>query len=177
MTNTILHDKNYVVFDIETTGFSAKKDKITEIGAVKIISGEITDIFSELINPQINIHWKITEITGITDDMVRDKKTVDDVLPRFLDFCKGFAIVAHNAAFDVSFIKYNAENLGLTFDNEILDTLSLARRLLPNLENHKLQTVANELGIKISRAHRAKDDALATAKIFLRFADMSASRR
>ena len=177
MTDILTYNQDYVVFDIETTGFSASKNKITEIGAVKITNGKITDVFSELINPQTYIHWKITEITGITDDMVRNKKTIDDVLPRFLDFCKGSILVAHNASFDVSFIKQNAENLHLEFSNEILDTLAFSRKLLPHLENHRLQTVAEAFGIKLLRAHRAKDDALATAKIFLNFENMLTSKR
>jgi len=172
-----IYYKTYVVFDIETTGFSASNDRITEIGAAKIVNGEIVETFSELINPQINIPRKITEITGITNEMVKNKKTVTVVLPRFLEFCKGSTLVAHNAKFDVSFIKQNAENLGLEFEYEVLDTLSLSRELLPHLENHKLQTVANELGIDILNAHRAKDDAVAAANIFLKFWEMQSNLR
>jgi DNA polymerase III epsilon subunit family exonuclease len=173
--NTVVSSKTYVVFDIETTGFSAEKDKITEIGATKIIDGKIVETFGELINPQINIPRHITEITGITNDMVKNKKTISDVLPRFLNFCKGSTLVAHNASFDVRFIKHNAANLGLKFEYEIIDTLALARELLPHLKNHKLQTVANELKIDLLNAHRAKDDATATAKIFLKFVEMQSN--
>ena len=174
MRDIFPNNKNYVVFDIETTGFSVAKDRITEIGAVRIVNGKIADTFSELVNPRTDISRRITEITGITNDMVKDKATIADVLPRFLDFCADATVVAHNASFDVSFIKQNAKNLGKEFSNEVLDTLTFARRLLPRLENHKLNTVAKKLGVKMLRAHRAKDDALATAEIFLKLAEMLA---
>jgi len=107
--------------------------------------------------------------------MVKNKKTISDVLPRFLNFCKDSTLVAHNASFDVSFIKHNAAKLGLEFEYKIIDTLTLARELLPHLKNHKLQTVANELEIDLFKAHRAKDDATATAKIFLKFVEMQSN--
>ncbi|MCL2049796.1 MAG: exonuclease domain-containing protein [Defluviitaleaceae bacterium] len=166
--------KTYVVFDIETTGFSEVKDKITEIGAAKIIDGKIIETFGELINPQVGIPSHITKITKITNDMVKNKKPISDVLPRFFEFCKGATMVAHHASFDVKFIKHNAKALGLEFNHEIVDTLSLARQLLPRLENHKLPTVAKALKIDLLNAHRAEDDAMATAEIFLRLMEMQA---
>ena len=172
MTEFFTYSKNYVVFDLETTGFSASKNRITEIGAVKIINGKPADVANELINPKTDIPWSITKLTGITNDMVKDKKTIEDVLPRFLKFCGDATLVAHNASFDASFIAHNAKILGLKFENEILDTLTFSRELLPHLENHRLHTVAKELGINMHRAHRAKDDAIATAKIFLKLAHM-----
>ena len=172
---TSVKSKTYVVFDIETTGFSAEKDKITEIGAAKIVNGKIVETFGELINPQINIPRHITEITGISNEMVKGKEPITGVLPKFLAFCKGSTLVAHNAKFDVSFVKQNAFNQGFEFNYEIVDTLSLARELLPQLENHKLQTVANELQVDLLNAHRATDDATATAKIFLKFVEMQSN--
>ncbi|MCL2153003.1 MAG: exonuclease domain-containing protein [Oscillospiraceae bacterium] len=172
---TSVNSKTYVVFDIETTGFSAAKDKITEIGAAKIVGGKIVETLGELINPQTGIPRHITEITGITNEMVKGKESITGVLPRFLEFCKGSTLVAHNAKFDISFIRHNALSQGLEFNYETVDTLSLARELLPHLANHKLQTVANELGIDLLNAHRATDDATATAKIFLKFVEMQSS--
>ena len=161
-------NKRYVAVDIETTGFSASSDKITEIGAVRIEGGNITEGFSKLINPGIPIPQKITMITGITDSMVKGKPSIEDVLPLFLRFCSGCAIIAHNAKFDMGFIKYNAAKHGLACDFEIHDTLAIARRLFPRLINHKLDTVANHLGVDISGHHRAEHDARATAQIFLK---------
>ena len=165
-------EQSYVVFDIETTGFSPINDKVTEIGAVKIVNGEKIAEFSELINPQIPIPTNITELTGINDVMVKDKDTIDKVLPRFLEFCNGSAVVAHNASFDVSFIKHNANVIGETFNPEIFDTLALARELLPDLYNHKLNTVAKHLNIALLNHHRAVDDSAATAEIFQKCIEM-----
>ena len=172
---TSAHTKTYVVFDVETTGLSATIDKIIEIGAAKIINGKIVETFGELVNPQISIPANITKINGITNGMVKTKEPINGVLPRFLEFCKGSTLVAHNADFDVSFIKQNALNLGLAFNYEIVDTLSLSRELLPHLRNHKLPTVAKALKIDLLNAHRATDDATATAKIFLKFLEMQSN--
>ena len=163
-----MDSKRYVVVDIETTGFSASSDKITEIGAVKIENGVIIEEFNQLINPGISIPWRITEITGITSDMVAGKPSIEEVLPLFIDFCADCAIVAHNARFDMGFIRYNANRQGIACDFEILDTVAMARRVFPYLRNHKLDTVASHLNIKLLKHHRAADDARATAHIFLR---------
>jgi len=162
-----MKNKNYVVFDIETTGFSAGYHKITEIGAVKIENGVITEEFHQLIDPGVPVPRKITEITGITDELLAGQPSIDDVLPLFLEFCEECSLVAHNASFDMSFIKTNAAEQGLVCNFNIVDTLSLARRLFPRLENHKLNTVANHLSIEHSNHHRAMGDAKATAQIFL----------
>ncbi len=158
---------SYVVFDLETTGFSAKNDKIIEIGAVKIQNEKIVDRFSEFVNPERNIPYKITDLTGISDDMVRDSETVENILPRFLEFCKGSVLVAHNAGFDTGFIKSNCRRLGLDFDFTIVDTVPLARFLYPELKKVKLNIVAKHLGISLENHHRAVDDAKATADILL----------
>jgi len=163
-----MKNKTFVVFDIETTGFSANHHKITEIGAVKIKNGVIIEEFHQLIYPGVPVPWKITEITGITDDMVAGQPTIEETLPLFIEFCSDCTLVAHNASFDMSFIKYNAAVQDLECYFEVVDTLSLARRIFPRLENHKLNTVANHLGIDHKNHHRAMGDARATAHILLR---------
>ncbi|MFZ5966549.1 MAG: PolC-type DNA polymerase III [Bacillota bacterium] len=162
-------DQSYVIFDIETTGLSSKYDRITEIGAVKIHQGKIVDRFSTLVNPNIPIPGKITELTGITDEMVKDKPDIDHVLPDFIEFIGDNPLVAHNAVFDTSFIKENCERLGLPFQYTIIDTLTLSRLLLPHLKKHRLNVIAKELGVSLENHHRAVDDAEATAEIFLKF--------
>ena len=159
----------YVVFDIETTGLSAKKNKIIEIGAVKVENGEIIDRFSAFVNPREPIPFEIERLTGINDGMVMDEPPVEEVLPRFLDFCGAAVMVAHNASFDMSFIEYNAEQLGIDFKPTIVDTVALARILLPELKRFKLDTVAKALNVSLENHHRAVDDAEATAHIFTAF--------
>ena len=159
----------YVVFDIETTGLSAKKNKIIEIGAVKVENGEIIDRFSAFVNPREPIPFEIERLTGINDGMVMDEPPVEEVLPRFLDFCGSAVMVAHNASFDMSFIEYNAEQLGIDFKPTIVDTVALARILLPELKRFKLDTVAKALNVSLENHHRAVDDAEATAHIFTAF--------
>ncbi|GMG97100.1 PolC-type DNA polymerase III [Tepidimicrobium xylanilyticum] len=159
---------SFVVFDIETTGLSSRNDMITEIGAVKIKNGQIVDQFSQLINPEVPIPSKITNLTGITDEMVKDKPTIKEVLPRFYAFIENSVLVAHNASFDVSFIKEQCARLNLTFDNPIFDTLELSRALFPELKSHKLNLVAKHLNVSLLNHHRAVDDAKATAEIFIK---------
>ncbi|WP_315113293.1 PolC-type DNA polymerase III [Clostridium intestinale] len=170
----VLNSKNqsikdtYVVFDIETTGFSPKNDKIIEIGAVKVCDGKVIDRFSSFVNPERPIPFNITELTSIEDSMVMDAPTIDKVLPEFLAFCKGSVLVAHNAGFDCSFIKTNCNNLSLEFSFSILDTVPLARFLYPDLKRVKLNIIAKHLGISLENHHRAVDDAKATAEILLK---------
>ena len=156
------------VVHLETTGFSAKNDKIIEIGAVKIEEGKIVDRFSEFVNPEKLIPYKITELTGITDEMVKDSETIESILPRFLEFCKGSVLVAHNAAFDTGFIKNNCNRMNLEFDFTIMDTVPLARFLYPELKKVKLNIVAKHLGISLENHHRAVDDAKATCDILIK---------
>ena len=165
-------DGAYVVFDIETTGFSPSKNKIIEIGAVKVVEGKIIDRFNEFVNPQVPIPFEIERLTSINDSMVMDAPTIDVILPKFLEFVGDAALVAHNASFDVSFIHHNANELGLTFNPTVLDTVTLARALLPNLNRYKLDTVAKALNISLENHHRAVDDAEATANIFVKFIEM-----
>ena len=160
-------DDTYIVFDLETTGFSSKNDKIIEIGAVKIQNGVIIDNFSEFVNPRRPIPYNITELTGINDDMVKDAQSIEDVLPRFLEFIGDSIVVAHNAGFDCSFISKNCNDLGLGFEQTIVDTVPLCRFLYPELKSVKLNLVAKHLGVKLESHHRAVDDAKATADILV----------
>ena len=169
-------DHTCVVFDIETTGFSPLKNRIIEIGAVRVEEGRIIDKFSSFVNPDVPIPFEIEKLTGINDNMVLDAPKIDRVLPEFLEFCRGAVMVAHNAGFDISFIKENARQQGLEFNPTVLDTVSLARVLLPNLNRFKLDTVAKELKINLANHHRAVDDAGATAEIFVRFIKMLKER-
>ena len=165
-------EDEYVVFDIETTGFSNTSDEITEIGAVKIRNKEIIDSFGELINPHMPIPLKVQELTGITNDLIKDKPSIDEVLPKFLEFVGGSILVAHNSDFDMGFIRAKAKRLNLAFENKDIDTLKLARILLPNLKRHKLNLITNHLGISLENHHRAVDDAKATALVFIKFMEM-----
>lgn len=169
-------DDTYVVFDIETTGLSATYDKIIEIGGVKVQGGVIVDKFSEFINPQMPIPFKIEQLTSINDSMVMEADTVDAVLPRFLEFCEGAVMVAHNADFDMSFIFKNASDLGIDFKCTIVDTVSLARVLIPSISRYKLDTVAKAVGVTLEHHHRAVDDAGCTAEIFVKFIQMLKDR-
>ena len=162
----------YVVFDIETTGFSPVKNRIIEIGAVKISRGEIVDSFSAFINPQTPIPFEIEKLTGIRDDMVMDAPTIEVVLPQFLEFCGDAVLVAHNANFDMSFIKENVSRLNISREFTYVDTVGIARMLLPNQAKHTLDAVAKTLGISLENHHRAVDDAEATAEIFVKFIPM-----
>ncbi len=162
-------DDEYVVFDIETTGFNPKTCKIIEIGAVKIVNGEVVDRFSEFINPQVPIPYRITELTDIRDDMVVDAPTIDVILPKFMEFCKGSVLVAHNAGFDTSFIKYNCKQLGLTYDYTHVDTIEVARYLHPNMARFNLDAVCKAENVVNEHHHRAVADAEVTAKIFEKF--------
>lgn len=169
-------DGTYVVFDLETTGFSPIQDKIIEIGAVKVERGVIMERFSTFVNPKIPIPFKITQLTSITDDMVVDAETIDVVLPKFLDFIGDAVLVAHNAGFDVSFIEQNCRYQEIEREFISLDTVALARVLLPTLSKYKLNVVAKALNISLENHHRAVDDAGATAEIFVRFVEMLKER-
>ncbi len=168
--------EDIVVFDLETTGLSASVDKITEIGAVKIRAGEIVDRYSTLINPEIPIPYNITQLTGITDEMVAGQRTIKEIMPEFIDFIGDCPLVAHNANFDWGFIRTKAFELGYDLSCSIIDTLSLSRILLPELKKHKLNIVCQHLNIKLENHHRAVHDAEATAAIFLRFVEMMKDR-
>ncbi|MBQ9766428.1 MAG: PolC-type DNA polymerase III [Lachnospiraceae bacterium] len=166
-------DDTYVVFDIETTGFYADSDEIIEIGAVKVVNGAITERYSTFVNPKKPIPYEIEKLTGISDDMVINERSIEEVLPEFLEFCGDAAMVAHNAEFDIGFIKTKAATrLNVKWEPTYVDTVGMARTLLPTLPRYKLDTVAKALKISLENHHRAVDDAGATAEIFEKFIEM-----
>ena len=169
-------DSDFVVFDIETTGFSPVKDKIIEIGAVRVEKGQITARFSEFVNPRVPIPFRIENLTGINDGMVADAEPIEVILPKFMQFCEGASLVAHNADFDMSFIMRNCELLGIEREFTYADTVGMARFLLPGLNRFKLDTVAKAVGVRLDNHHRAVDDANCTAEIFVKFVAMLKER-
>ena len=169
-------DGRFVVFDIETTGFSPLTCKIIEIGAVRVENGRITDRFSTFVNPKVPIPFRIEQLTSINDSMVMDAPTIAEVLPAFLDFCRDAVMVAHNADFDMSFIMENCRQQGFSDEFTYVDTVGMARFLLPALNRFKLDTVAKAVGVPLQNHHRAVDDAACTADIFVKFVQMLAER-
>jgi len=174
-------DDSYVVFDLETTGLSAQADQIIEIGAVKVVNGEIIDRYSTFVNPEIPIPFKIEKLTGINDSMVIDAPKIQEILPKFLAFCGSSILVAHNAEFDMSFVKNKALKLGIgvgstVIENTVVDTLSIARFLLPALHNFKLDTLSKHFSVVLQNHHRAVDDAEATSQIFVNLCRMLKDR-
>ena len=163
---------DFVVFDIETTGFSPVNNRIIEIGAVKVSGGEITERYSTFVNPDVPIPFEIQKLTGINDNMVMDSPMIGEVLPQFLEFCGDAVLVAHNANFDMSFIKENASRQGIRRKFTYVDTVGIARILLPHQAKHTLDAVAKTLGVSLENHHRAVDDAEATAEIFVKFIPM-----
>lgn len=158
----------YVVFDIETTGLSNFRDKIIEIGAVKIENNKIIDIYQRFVNPKEPLSDFTTELTGITNQMVSSEKEIDEILPEFLEFSKGSILVAHNAEFDVGFIKSKSNELGLSFDPVYMDTMFISRAINPKFKNHKLDTLTKNYQVSLLNHHRASDDAKATAEVFIK---------
>ena len=170
-------DDTYVVFDLETTGFSSEHDRIIEIGAVKYKNRRCVDSFSCFVNPEIPIPFRIEKLTGINDSMVIDAQTIEEVLPKFIEFCEGAVLVAHNADFDSGFIKAKAKQvMGIDKEYTVVDTVALARVLLPQLNRYKLDTVAKAVGVSLENHHRAVDDADCCAGIFLKFMTMMEER-
>ncbi len=165
-------DAEYCVLDIETTGLSFRTEKITELGAVIYKNGEVIDEFECFVNPEKPIPQEVVEVTHITDEMVKDSETIETILPKFLEFIGDRIIVAHNADFDVGFIKYNAEKLGIKLENTYIDTLRLAKDLFPDYKKYRLGIIADKLGIKVDVAHRALDDVITLVKVFKVMIDM-----
>ncbi len=160
-------NSEYVIFDIETTGFHNRTCKIIEIGAVKFSNGEVTDKFSALINPLEKLPQEIIELTKITDDMLENEPTIDVVLPKFIEFIQGTTLVAHNANFDVNFINKNYKDLfNEDLDLSYIDTVTMSQLLITKIKNYKLNTISAFLGISLDNHHRAVDDAEACASIF-----------
>src|SRR5699024_690982 len=158
-----LESATYVVFDVETTGLSAIYDTIIELAGVKIQNGEIIDRFESFANPHKPISQTITDLTGITDDMVRDAPEVEDVLKDFYEWSSDSALVAHNASFDIGFLNQGYKRIDYNkVENPVIDTLELARFLIPELKNHRLNTLCKHLDIELTQHHRAIYDAEAT---------------
>ena len=160
-------DGTFICFDIETTGISAARDKITEIGAVKVENGVITDTFSTFANPEMPIPQKITQLTGITDDMVKDAPSQSEAVGAFLEFAGDNVLVAHNAPFDTSFIAKACEDMGREYNYTSIDTVAISRAILTDIKNCKLDTVAKFLRLGDFNHHRATDDAEMLARIFI----------
>jgi len=159
--------QEFIIIDIETTGFNPQSDHILEIAAIKIKDNQITDVFCELINPNVLIPPFITSLTGICNNLVKNAKKLDEVLNNFLLFISNQVLMGHNIRFDMSFLKlkiYN--NLGINIVNQTLDTILIAKRSKHNFVNHKLQTLAKHFNIEQNKAHRALDDCYTTYFVY-----------
>lgn len=157
---------SFVCFDIETTGLTPTKDKIIEIGALKIVNGELIGRFSEFINPHMRLPDRISELTGIDDDMLLDARESSEVIRDFVEFCGDYPIIGHNIQFDYSFVKVYSSREKLKFEKKALDTLKLSRIFHKELPSKSLESMCHYYGIKNNHAHRAFDDARATTKLY-----------
>lgn len=175
-TNRSIND-DIIVFDIETTGLSHATERITEIGAVKLRGLEVVEEFNSFVNPEKHIPEEITELTGITDEMVRDAPSEGEAVRKFLKFCGDAPLIAHNADFDTSFIRTAAERNGINYHNPAIDTLKLCKAAIPNKKKYTLDAVANELGLGDFNHHRASDDAKMLAMIFVKLIELSQKGR
>ena len=155
----------YIALDLETTGLSPSMDRILEIGAVKVVNGQILETYETLVNPERKIEKRIEELTGITDEMASEGIDTRKAVTELVEFCGDLPLLGHNILFDYSFVKQNAMNLNLTFDKEGIDTLKLARKFLPDAERKSLDYLCEILHIDHGRKHRALDDAEATARL------------
>ena len=164
-------DGEFIVFDIETTGLSPMNCKITEIGAVLLSGGEVISEFNTFVDPECHIPEEITKLTSITDEMVKGAPKIEEALRAFLEFAGDRLLIAHNATFDISFIRFAADSLGIPFDNPYLDTVALSRYVNPDLKRHKLDNLAQYFGLGDFHHHRACDDAAILGKIFICMAE------
>ena len=156
-------DDPIVVLDFESTGLNTATDRVIEIGAVKLVGGTVVDSLSLLVNPKVPLKEKIVSLTGITDMMLADKETAETAIPKLMDFIGDAPIAAHNAAFDASLLKSELKRLNRTFSAPVLDTLTLARKMFPEMKSFKLASVCKRLQVSLKNAHRAVHDATATA--------------
>jgi DNA polymerase-3 subunit alpha (Gram-positive type) len=163
--------KTFTAIDIETTGLDPVKDTIIEIGAARYIDGILVDTFVALINPRIRLPRRITEITGITDDMLAGQRTFEDVLPEFLDYIKDDVLIGHNVKFDFSFLKVHAARLKRPFEHRVIDTLYLAKKLHGDLASRSLGAMCEHYHIVNEQAHRAYEDAKTCAELYLQMHD------
>jgi DNA polymerase III subunit alpha, Gram-positive type len=165
-----LEKLTYVVFDFETTGLDPNADEIIEIGAVKVEGGEIKDVFNKLVKPTRIISQTIIDLTGITPEMLENEPPIKPIIEKFYDFIGDSILVAHNADFDTSFLRNNVKKcLGKDINNSIVCTVRVSRDLLPNLDNHKLHTIANYYKLDVVNRHRAIGDVELTYQIWLKF--------
>ena len=170
---SLLRNRSFVVFDTETTGLDRDKDRVIEIGAIKIENGEITEVFETLIDPKIPIPQEASNINHITDEMVTSSPYFEDAIVEFLDFTRNCSIVGQNVGFDIAFIKRQANEAGYKFNPEkVYDTLDFARKLSPGERTYRLSSLCKRYGVSLENAHRACDDALATAKLFIKMANL-----
>jgi DNA polymerase-3 subunit epsilon len=166
-----LSDLTFSVFDTETTGLQPSNgDEIIQVGAVRVVNGRLLrqEVFDQLVDPRIPLKPEGIPIHGITEDMVRGQPTIDVVLPAFHEFCAETVLVAHNAAFDMRFFQMKEESLGIRFAQPVLDTLLLSAVIHPNQESHKLESIAERLGINVVGRHTALGDAIVTGEVFLK---------
>jgi len=170
-TQLLLHEAEYVVLDVETTGLRPGPDRVIEIAGLRLRGGQIVDSFQTLVNPLRRLPPFIVQLTGITNEMIAKAPPAEQILPTFLDFIEGATIVGHNVNFDIGFLAYETQLLGQTFPIDGLDTIALARRLLPGLRRFKLDMVAQYLNIPASNRHRAMGDTKVTAAVFLKILD------
>ena len=164
---------SYVVVDVETTGLNPKKDRLLEIGALKILDGRPAGSFSRLINPRCQVPEQVIKLTGITGRMAAQGHPAGEAVLQFLDFAENLPLVGHHVIFDYSFIKRAAVNAGAEFERSGIDTLKLSRRLLPQLESRSLEALCRYFGIYQEKRHRALEDAMATAELFEKFQALS----
>ncbi len=173
--NQSLVDTEFCVLDLETTGISHFTQKITEVGIIKVKNGEVIDTFETFVNPEKPIPQEVVELTNITDDMVKDAETIDKVIPKIIEFIEDSVLVAHNADFDIGFLKYNFEKYGYKLENSYIDTLRLSKAVFPELKKYKLGLIASSLNIQVDVAHRALDDVRTLVAIFNRIMDKAKS--
>ena len=157
---------SYICFDLETTGLSPEKDEIIEIGAVKVVEGKVVDRFMKFVKPDVPISEMVTGITGITNAMVADAGPTDQIIFEFLHFCEDYPVLGHNLMFDYRFMKRYAKKYYMDFQKTGIDTLKIARKVLPDLPSRSLENLCEHYGIENKAAHRAYHDALATAKVY-----------
>ena len=166
-------DTTYCVLDLETTGISHFTEKITEVGIIKIKDGKIIDTFETFVNPEKPIPQEVVEITHITDDMVKDAETIDKIIPQIIEFIGDSVLVAHNADFDIGYLKYNFKKYGYELNNTYIDTLRLSKAVFPDLKKYKLGVIADSLNIKVDVAHRALDDVKTLVAVFNKIIDIA----
>lgn len=157
---------SYVAVDLETTGIGAKREKITEIGMVKVVDGSVVETYHTMVNPHREIPERIVELTGITDEMVKDAPGIEDVLPKVIEFCEGFPLLGHQIIFDYGFLTQAAVNMKLEFKKDAVDTLKLCRYLMPGAEKKNLGAACTYFGVTPETAHRALSDAMSTHLLY-----------